>query len=243
MLNQKIIFTHEENLRGAISDQSANQITNELDKKIGEIKHSVPQIEALNFVTMLRQSILSQIIPEEDLNDYIESQEPLEEQVYDAHKLISMKGGSSDFIFLVVRGAIVQRAEQNLGTSLQRLNSEASKSHYIEAGGIAGIENILPQFAKDCFCNTSSASDSLCSVIELEAEPLRRIILNDSLKLQKLWGFIQSRYILYHPKLVPSLKKYGYRHIKKFMQMNSNVYCLDTGNKFKIRGGFILWQG
>ena len=42
MLNQKIIYAHDENLRGAISDKSAKLITTELDRKIGEIKHNVP---------------------------------------------------------------------------------------------------------------------------------------------------------------------------------------------------------
>jgi hypothetical protein len=53
----------------------------------------------------------------------------------------------------------------------------------VEVGSIAGLENILPQFAKESISTISSASDSLCSVIELEAEPLRRIICNDSILL------------------------------------------------------------
>lgn len=152
-------------------------------------------------------------------------------------------GESCDFIFLVVRGAVAERSESHLGDSIKKLLAESSRSHYVEAGGMAGLENIMPQFAKRTIANICSASDSICSVIELEAEPLRNIVLRDSLMVQKLWGFVQNRYILFYPKLVPELKDYGYRHIKKFMNENSAVYCLESGQTFKNKGGFILWQG
>jgi hypothetical protein len=53
MLNQKILYVHENNLQGVINDQHAAALTTELDMKIGKIKHSVPNIAELNYATML----------------------------------------------------------------------------------------------------------------------------------------------------------------------------------------------
>lgn len=53
MLNQKILYVHENNLQGVINDQHAAALTTELDMKIGKIKHSVPKIAELNYATML----------------------------------------------------------------------------------------------------------------------------------------------------------------------------------------------
>lgn len=41
--------------------------------KIASIKHKVPEFTVLQYATMLRQSVLSQILPEDELEDYIES--------------------------------------------------------------------------------------------------------------------------------------------------------------------------
>lgn len=84
MLNQKILFVHEHKLLGVINDRHATAIATELDMKIGEIKHSVPDIAELNVATMLKQSVLAQIFDAEFLNEYIESQQPFEEHVYNA---------------------------------------------------------------------------------------------------------------------------------------------------------------
>ena len=124
---------------------------------------------------MLKQSVLSQILPEEDLDDYIESQQPFEEQIYSANHQITLKGSVCHSIYLVVRGAI----DENSTDSNTPEDEKQLHCHHNEVGAIVGIENILPQFAEKTIVYIRAERDTLCSVIELDAEPLREIITTD----------------------------------------------------------------
>jgi len=61
--------------------------------------------------------------------------------------------------------------------------------------------------------------------------------------LQKLWGFAQTRYIIFNPTFLPELRTFTYRHVKKFINNNSAIYSLENGQTFRCPGGAILWQG
>jgi hypothetical protein len=46
-----------------------------------------------------------------------------------------------------------------------------------------------------------------------------------------------------YPNLLPEMKSFSYRHIKKFLNTNSMVFVVEPGQTFKCPGGAILWQG
>jgi hypothetical protein len=81
----------------------------------------------------------------------------------------------------------------------------------------------------------------MCSVIELEAEPLREMVMKSDVLMQKMWGFVQTRYIVAFPDLLPEMKMFSYRHIKKFLNTNSMVFVVEPGQTFKCPDGAILW--
>lgn len=147
----------------------------------------------------------------------------------------------------MVRGAVIENASKECLDSqhpdLRRDEVKKSRNHYVEVGGTAGLENILPVFSKMTIHNIQAARDSMCSVIELEVKPLREMVMKDNRLLQKLWGFVQTRYIVAFPSLLPELSNYSYRHIKKFLNSNSAIFVVESGQTFKCPGGAILWSG
>jgi hypothetical protein len=57
-----------------------------------------------------------------------------------------MRGCHSDSIYLVVRGAVVENSSKDALDSMHPKNDGAKygHNHYVEVGGTAGLENILP---------------------------------------------------------------------------------------------------
>jgi hypothetical protein len=119
---------------------------------------------------------------------------------------------------------------------------DVGRTHYVEAGGIAGLENILAQFSENTMANIQ-ASDTICSVLQLDVLPLRAMISAKPELQQKLWQFIQPRYLTFKPAFLKELSGYTYRHIKSFLADRSAIFALESGQTFQAKGGAVLWQG
>lgn len=92
-----------------------------------------------------------------------------------------------------MRGAVVENSSKEALESKPPKGDgtqDVGHDHYVEVGGTAGLENIIPQFSKMTIHNIAAAKDSMCSVIELEAEPLREMVMKNDALMQKIWGFI-----------------------------------------------------
>ena len=133
---------------------------------------------------------MTEVFGEDIMEEYILAHGPFQEHVYQKGTLISKKGSQNHYFYLVVRGSVSERVSSDEIVSHQQEKDSFLHSHIVDMGGLAAVENLLPDYDLSTVTDIFASKYSMSSVIQLPIAPLREKLLGNSVAMTKLWSHL-----------------------------------------------------
>jgi hypothetical protein len=221
---------------GQIEDKEANELKQEIDKKIYYLTMHQPEIQLVGQnQRIIYYSELSEIFDREQLQQAVENMKEFKEEIYEPKKQILHKGQNFGEILYVARGTIVEKNGEYLDPHVGSLK--------FTKGRIACLQNLLPSkeeelHISDLYCHHSS----IASVAPLDLKFLKHILEKDEDKLLKLWEILAYRMIILNPDKLPQFLPLTQEKIKLFFKM-CRLQIYRPGDPVDMKSGGVIFRG